>query len=352
VDGLLIQACELRLAPMLHHRSVHPPVEGSLNFRETRIVLVRSTIQKAVDDLIDSGILRVDDIEQIVIAVDIFAIMKHTKVMGGARIDVDRVAISSLSSLFVVLRQVRRAELVPVLHCIVCFVELVTMAVGIRHQTGNLVSDVGIMVGRFRFTRDRLRNVVVVTAELLVHRKEWLYRLTLVWFISVATLVPADAQQAAFKLLYAYRIDPDTTMKIMLDFGTGVRHPFVVDTGSVGIVVPEAELPRSVKKATAGSIRYTSSGLVVDGFWTEPIDVRLDVSGAIARVPVFAATSSSCLVPSSNRCHEGSLPHMLGVGFGRPDSYASPDRNLLIQITNLPHLPIIESHDPVLNWGL
>jgi hypothetical protein len=167
--------------------------------------------------------------------------------------------------------------------------------------------------------------------------KKWIHRLTLVSTISVAAVVPAaDAQQPAFKVLYAERINLDTTLKVMLDFGTGVRHPFVVDTGSVGIVVPESELPRSVKKAAAGSIRYTSSGLVVEGFWTEPIDVKLDVSGAIAHVPVFAATSSTCVQPSSNSCNPGSLPRMMGIGFGRPESYASPDRNPLIQIANLP----------------
>jgi hypothetical protein len=166
---------------------------------------------------------------------------------------------------------------------------------------------------------------------------KWVRRFALASSISVASVaVAADAQLAAFKVLYAQPINLDTTLKVMLDFGTGVRHPFVVDTGSVGIVVPEGELPRSVKKAAAGSIRYTSSGLVVEGFWTEPIDVKLDVSGAIAHVSVFAATSSACVKPSTNACRLGSLPHMMGIGFGRPDSYASPDRNPLIQIKNLP----------------
>jgi hypothetical protein len=75
---------------------------------------------------------------------------------------------------------------------------------------------------------------------------------------------------------------------------------------------------------------------VVNGYWTEPIDITLDVSGAIAHVSVFAATDSHCVQPSSNACHPGSLPHMMGIGFGRPDSYASPDRNPLIHIRNLP----------------
>jgi hypothetical protein len=164
-----------------------------------------------------------------------------------------------------------------------------------------------------------------------------MHRLTLVLSISVAGVALASGtKQPAFTVLYAQRIDLNTTLKVMLDFGPGVHHPFVVDTGSVGIVAPESELPRSVKKAAPGSIQYTSSGLLVEGFWTEPIDVVLDVSGAIAHVPVFAATSSTCVKPSSNPCTPGTLPRIMGIGFGRPESYASPDRNPLIQIRNLP----------------
>jgi hypothetical protein len=166
-----------------------------------------------------------------------------------------------------------------------------------------------------------------------------LYRpsFTLAALIALATAVPlAHAQAPAFKLLYADAFALKTTLKVMLDFGTGVRHPFVVDTGSVGIVVPQSELPASVQNAADGSIRYTSSGLVVQGFWTQPIDIRLDVSGAIAHVSVFAATSSTCVQPATNVCTPGSLPHMMGIGFGRPEQYASPDRNPLIHIANLP----------------
>ncbi len=144
------------------------------------------------------------------------------------------------------------------------------------------------------------------------------------------------AQAPSFKVPYANTFDPNATLKVKLGFSAAPKTTFVVDTGSVGIVVPRTELPRSVSKAVDGSIRYTSSGLVVDGFWTEPIDVTLDTSGAIARVPVFAAETSHCVVPASNPCRDGSLPHMMGVGFGRPDAYATPDRNPLLHIRNLP----------------
>ena len=153
---------------------------------------------------------------------------------------------------------------------------------------------------------------------------------------SVLTACPAVAQQAAFKVLYAERPNLNTTLKVMLDFGAGVRRPFVVDTGSVGIVVPSSDLPKGVGNAQSGSIEYSSSGLVVEGFWTVPIDVALDVSGAIAHVPVFAATSAHCILPASNVCNAKVLPHIMGIGFGRPESYATPDRNPLIHISNLP----------------
>jgi hypothetical protein len=167
-------------------------------------------------------------------------------------------------------------------------------------------------------------------------QKRWVCSLGFVLFVAGAGTEAAVAQQPSFKLLYARRIDLNKTLKVMIGFGTESHGPFAVDTGSVGIVVPKSELPKTVKKAFAGSIRYTSSGLVVNGYWTEPIDITLDVSGAIAHVSVFAATDSHCVQPSSNACHPGSLPHVMGIGFGRPEGYASPDRNPLINIRNLP----------------
>ncbi len=167
-------------------------------------------------------------------------------------------------------------------------------------------------------------------------QKRWVCSLGFVLFVAGAGTEAAVAQQPSFKLLYAQRIDLNKTLKVMIGFETESHGPFAVDTGSVGIVVPKSELPKTVKKAFAGSIRYTSSGLVVNGYWTEPIDITLDVSGAIAHVSVFAATDSHCVQPSSNACHPGSLPHVMGIGFGRPEGYASPDRNPLINIRNLP----------------
>jgi hypothetical protein len=169
-----------------------------------------------------------------------------------------------------------------------------------------------------------------------MYPRTWLRPLSLVLFVAATLTVAAVAQQPAFKVLYAQRIDLNTTLKVMIGFGAGPPGSFAVDTGSVGVVAPKSELPKGVKRAVAGYITYTSSGLVVNGFWTEPIDIALDVSGAIAHVSVFAATDSHCVRPSSNVCHPGSLPHLLGIGFGRPDSYASPDRNPLINIRNLP----------------
>jgi len=116
VDGLLVQTGELCLATVLHHWCVHPRIQGSLDFRETRVVLVRSTIEDFLEDLIEPGIRCVDDVEQIVVGVDVFAVTLHTEKMVGTTVDVDRVTVSSSAGVGVVLRQVRRAELVPILH--------------------------------------------------------------------------------------------------------------------------------------------------------------------------------------------------------------------------------------------
>lgn len=161
----------------------------------------------------------------------------------------------------------------------------------------------------------------------------WLLLLSAVLGVEAGTV---HAQAPAFTVPYARGFALDSTLKMKLDFGDGKLTTVAIDTGSVGIVVPKSELPASTKQAVAGTIRYTSSGLIVNGFWTEPLEIRLDASGAIAFVPVFAATNSTCHQPATNACRPGSLPHMMGIGFGRPDPYASPDRNPLIHIKNLP----------------
>ena len=48
-----------------------------------------SAVEEAFDDFVDSGIVGIDDVEQIVVSMDIFAITLRTKIVLRVWIDVD-----------------------------------------------------------------------------------------------------------------------------------------------------------------------------------------------------------------------------------------------------------------------
>jgi hypothetical protein len=134
------------------------------------------------------------------------------------------------------------------------------------------------------------------------------------------------------------------TLRVEASVNGGAVSPFTVDTGSVGVVVPAAEVPNIPAGAPAGRITYSSSGLELTGVWAT-LPVRLpqavDASGATvpaqATVPVLAVTSSRCLGNgvNSRRC-TGAIPHMLGVGFGRGTAVRSaPTYNPFLNLTEM-----------------
>jgi hypothetical protein len=117
-----------------------------------------------------------------------------------------------------------------------------------------------------------------------------------------------------------------------------------MDTGSVGIVMPAADLPRGAAVVQTGQIEYTSSGVVWAGFWTQQQVTFSDATGkslATANAQVFAAQTPSCTGkgPNAASCDPVKLasepPHMMGIGFGRPDAYAFPSRNAAIHVTGV-----------------
>lgn len=115
------------------------------------------------------------------------------------------------------------------------------------------------------------------------------------------------------------------TLRVEASVNGGAVSPFTVDTGSVGVVVPAAEVPNIPPDATAGSLTYSSSGLELTGVWVtaavafpQAVDAAGATKAAQATVPVLAVTSAKCIGNgvNSSRC-AGKIPHMLGVGFGR-----------------------------------
>ena len=125
--------------------------------------------------------------------------------------------------------------------------------------------------------------------------------------------------------------------------GTGTTSSFIVDTGSTGVVVPATEVAGYVNgNGTAGSITYTSSGLTLSGYWTNAV---VSFPGAVnqngvsttatAALPVLAVTNATCSGSGVNPCGT-TIPHMLGVGFGRgTDTYSSPVYNPFVNLSEM-----------------
>ncbi len=136
------------------------------------------------------------------------------------------------------------------------------------------------------------------------------------------------ARAASVTVPFALPVDfnhLDATLKLLTSVNGGPAHAFTIDTGSVGTVLPAAEIPGFDPKAssnTPGELRYSSSGLTLDGFWTLATVRFLDPGTqqplAVAAVQVLAVVKGSCQGGGANSGNcTGAIPHMLGVGFGR-----------------------------------
>ena len=125
--------------------------------------------------------------------------------------------------------------------------------------------------------------------------------------------------------------------------GKGTTASFILDSGSTGVVVPASEVAGYVNgTGTPGSITYTSSGLTLSGYYTNAVisfPTAVNQNGtaitATASLPVLAVTSATCSGNGINPCNT-SIPHMLGIGFGRgTTTYASPVYNPFVNLTEM-----------------
>ncbi|MDE1155074.1 MAG: hypothetical protein PW735_05010 [Acidobacteriaceae bacterium] len=130
-----------------------------------------------------------------------------------------------------------------------------------------------------------------------------------------------------------------STLKVQAQVNGGTAASYTVDTGSVGVVVPATEVPNIPAGAPAGSLKYSSSGLLLTGVWvtmpvTFPQATGVLNGTATATVPVLAVSSGTCTGTgvNSKNC-TGAIPHMLGVGFGRgTDPTTSPVYNPFLNL--------------------
>ncbi len=131
-----------------------------------------------------------------------------------------------------------------------------------------------------------------------------------------------------------------------------VAHPpghvarFTVDTGSIGAVVPGAELGPNVIGPGAPAFKsYEPSGDQYAGYlYLAPLTF-MTASGTSTTIPVrVMATYSSGCAPTSTRCTtppDPSVIHYLGVGFDRATptpatQVVSPTDNALVQLAGAP----------------
>lgn len=135
-----------------------------------------------------------------------------------------------------------------------------------------------------------------------------------------------------------------TTLKVQAQINGGLIEDFTIDTGSVGVVAPAGDVPNIPAGSPAGRLTYSSSGLQLDGVWvTMPVTFRDAVASggaaavASATVPVLAVTSSTCTGVGVNAgsC-TGTIPHQLGIGFGRgTELQQSPVYNPALNFTDM-----------------
>jgi hypothetical protein len=170
--------------------------------------------------------------------------------------------------------------------------------------------------------------------------------------IAPSTTVPDQGQYGFYTQSYTLPwvgspnfSDLKSTLQVQASVNGGQARSYTVDTGSVGTVVWAKDVPNIPPGSPSGSLTYNSSGLELKGVWaTLPVSFPQAVNAnganvsAQAMVPVLAVRSSKCTDPgvNSSKCNPKTLPHMLGVGFGRGTTVqTSPASNPFLNLTEM-----------------
>jgi len=166
-----------------------------------------------------------------------------------------------------------------------------------------------------------------------------------------ATTVPSQGQYGSYTQSYTLPwVDSPNfsnltkTLKVQASVNGLAPSSYIVDTGSVGTVMPASDGINIPPGSPSGSVTYSSSGLELNGNWlTLPVSFPQAVNAtganmvAQAVVPVLVVTSANCTgrTVNSSKC-TGTIPHMLGVGFGRGTTVqTSPASNPFLNLTEM-----------------
>lgn len=138
----------------------------------------------------------------------------------------------------------------------------------------------------------------------------------------------------------------DASPTINLGFnGSGHHVPFIMDTGSVGIVAsPDIFTPdRGAKYMGPGQQIYSSSGIIEEGTWWSATQEIYDTNGnliATANVPVLQVTSIKC-THDARSCTTNNNPKgiaVMGIGFAResPEQvHGTPNYNAFLNLQTI-----------------
>jgi len=146
--------------------------------------------------------------------------------------------------------------------------------------------------------------------------------------LQALTLIPIiDNQTTVFINYYNASTNTDLsaspTVYISFD-DSSTRTPFIMDTGSVGIVASQDIFQHSPDAQNLGTGQqiYSSSGIIEEGTWWSATQKIYDANGtllATSNVPVLEVTTIGC-TQDARSCTPNSNPtgiSVMGIGFGR-----------------------------------
>lgn len=122
---------------------------------------------------------------------------------------------------------------------------------------------------------------------------------------------------------------------------------FILDTGSLGVIVPASEFgSEAIGPGAQGSKYYDSSGNTYSGnYYLAPLSLKQKDGSIVQTQPilVLGISSASCQGPSTKICHTTPPTpnlHYIGVGFNRnstgsDDLFNSPADNPFLHITDV-----------------
>ena len=200
------------------------------------------------------------------------------------------------------------------------------------------------------------RNIEVKHPADGLRRRPLLCKSALCLIVTLLSMAPstADPEDAApnytgykqsYSIPFARPVDFKhlTGLTVRASLNGGPVRSFQVDTGSVGIVVSADEVPGIEPNAPPGEIRYSSSGLEMDGVWTR-VTVTFpdskDAQGQVATavVPVLAVKERKYSGIGVNAVAHAPVlnprVHMFGVGFGRGLA-AHPENNPFVNLSEM-----------------